>query len=279
LDHIIAGNIAVAGAHATDCALVVLSHWTMDYKGTLTAFRTKMMIDDCTLRSTNFALGQFPWGEGGASGLQASESDIVISRSSLAGASATRDTDANGTPYYLNAHPAIRTCKSTFRIGKGCTLEAGSYYFGGVTDINELVCNNVAPPHDCPMAIDPSTVLVGPLVNDTTFHYDFSPQTGISYQVSPTTLTVTHDATPQSLCILGIGALTTTPWTNLVGPVFIDPNSASQYWDLAPATGTLLRSFPIPPGLPPGYQAAIQAFELQQSGAIRTSNAGIVAVP
>ena len=91
----------------------------------------------------------------------------------------------------------------------------------------------------------------------------------------PTALQVTHYTVPSSLAALAIGPVTTTPWTYLVGPVFVDPVGMTDYLDIAPLSGPLQRTFPLPPGLPPGTHACLQAFELLPSGTLLTSNATI----
>ncbi len=251
--------------HETRLAIVSNSH--LDMRGGLWVRNTTLMVDNTYYRSSHYPASSFILpGQGGNAAIFAEQAKVIVSRSTLIGASATTSSG--------QAWGAFLMTDADITVAKGCTLEAGFRAGGGRTELDSVWGGQNH------IAVDPGTVLVGHLrMGDPRVTTDFSPQTGMTYQVTPTTLQVEHYvASAQSISVLGMGALVSTPWTNVVGPVFVDPAGASEYWALPPTVGPVTRTFAIPPGLPLGYQLALQCFDLQAGGTIQTSNAVVAGI-
>lgn len=251
----------------TDCALVNVSRSRIEWVGDWVVTRTNLMINDSSIQSfsPSFLFGP---------ALRLIDSQLSLSRSTVIGSS--------GSVNYPNTQsPAIYTCGSRITIGGGCRLEAGRQANGSLGLYSVIVhdCTNQPANLLSTIAVDlASTVAIGGWSGSFGLTYQLGPQTGLAYATTATTLDVDQYTHAGALSVLAIGAVTTTPWTNLVGPVFVDPVGITDYWDIAPTTAVLRRSFAIPPGLPLGTSVAMQAFELLPNGQFLTSNATIAGI-
>lgn len=259
------------GTRFIDCSLVVIRNSSINTDGgPWIALRSTIMISGSVVENTPHI------GVRGPGAIFAQDSRLHIANSSIVGAYAIPGTWPSPSPQPVGTS-AIVTCGSEITVSGNSRLEAGLDLVSRLAPIDGYCFINSGPSY---CHIDPSTTTIGPMIARSYLIFDYNPQTGLSCTLTPTTMTVDHYTMPHSLSVLAIGDLQTTPWSHVVGPVFVNPLGAVDYFDIVPSTtsGPLRRTFAVPPALPVGTQVALQAFELQGGGAVKTSNATVIGI-
>ncbi len=263
LDDIV-GNVqgwgGVSGSPFIDCNLVSIQRSNLG--GSWTWDRSTLMATDSTFWS---APSSIPW----------ATLTIYRSKATLMGCSVYGPSALNGTNFADTYRSAIYYCSSALTIGGGTHLEAGHDFHYGypATAAAFEWCSNQSPVTTSLIRLHPfhGTTLGGWATGHQTV-FEGGPLSALRATQTPTTLQITQQAEAQSLSVLAMGYLSPQPFTNLVGPAFLDPATASIYLASPTTTGLLTHTFAIPPGLPVGTTVAIQGFELAPSGWMSASN-------
>ena len=260
------------GIYLANCGLVTIRGCSQITEG---AFQASLYAEGSALEMTDSLIENrhYTGGQGGYIGLDAYQCRITLIGSTVRGASAT------STLYPYACYPALDVCSCEVLIGAGSSMDAGRYLDGSPTVAVASTCGNRTNRVPTHFSVDwGATNSIGSFPSPGPYVvYHDGVQTGLSVAQTATTLQVTQHSNPPSLTVLAMGGLTTTPWTNVVGPVFVDPNGILGYFDPS-SSGPVQRSFAIPPGLPAGTCVALQAFELTNAGRIVTSNVCVAGI-
>jgi hypothetical protein len=249
------------GTRFVDCNLVTIQRCHIYGLGYWTSLRSTLMISDSVLQA------QHTGGVFGGPALMPAASKVTIMGSLIRGASATTALHWN------NNQSAIRFRNTDFWVGGRSVIAGGGDYYFNTPMTSMQEGDSWFPSGLSLLTLDFSAATFpGGLYPNQFVTYVPMSLTGMSPTWSATSLQVSQYTTAPSLAVLAIGSLSPQSWTNLVGPAFVDPAGASVYFDPSPATGSLVRTFAIPPGLPVGLTVALQAFELDNNGRVATSN-------
>jgi len=251
-----------------DNALLVFSGCAFDNTtGWLPFTRTKVMMDSTVLLRSGPGAGST------APSIYLLDSELHLAGCQLWGANWS-SLNAGSSPVVefdqASAHGALY-------VNETCRLEAGVNAFGSRS---AAVRFQVAAT-DCGRAqvyLDPNATIIE---GTTSYCMPVTriPVSGLRTTSTAGTVQIHHDTTPSALTILLMAPLQTTPWNNILGPVFLDQNFVWSSLDVAPANGPLTRTFAIPPTIPLGQWVGVQAFEYDQlNNRVIGTNVSIVGV-
>lgn len=255
-----------------DCDLVSLRGCTID-RGDLRwrLHRSKMTMTNCTMvQSPAFTMG---FGMGITETLLLDSSHLTLSASSIRGG------DAYSTGPFgqvVGGSEAIHLRNSsTIVMGAGSVLQGGNDGFGGR---DRWTFDETLATAPSTLWRDASCQLVGgPFGQCCPLEY-VQPQTGIVPTESPGQIQIEQTTEPSAPTILLLAPLQTTPWSFVIGPVYLDPTNLWSDLSIAPASGVLTRTLTIPPSIPIGQWVGAQAFSLDSTGRIMASNVTTVGV-
>ncbi|MEQ1632530.1 MAG: hypothetical protein ABL997_09165, partial [Planctomycetota bacterium] len=255
-----------------DCDLVSLRGCTID-RGDLRwrLHRSKMTMTNCTMvQSPAFTMG---FGMGITETLLLDSSRLTLTASTIRGG------DAYSTGPFgqvMGGSEAIHLRNSsTIIMGASSVLMGGTDTIGGR---NRWTYDETLTTSPSTLWRDASCQLIGrALVQCCPLEY-VQPQTGIVPTESPGQIQIEQTTEPSAPTILLLAPLQTTPWSFVIGPVYLDPTNLWSDLSIAPASGVLTRTLTIPPSIPIGQWVGAQAFSLDSTGRIMASNVTTVGV-
>ena len=256
------------GSRFIDCRLIVLRDCYVDRGDIRWIFlRSKVMMSNTTFVQSHPA----------ASALNGSLSDTMILDASEFYAASSTIQGSNGVSGFLSVAWAIGLySNATVVASSGTSLVGGVNSFGRTHWTYDYGLVQV-PPRTSTLRYDPSVQLIGGQGQAGMIEIQ-ELQTGLQTLESPGQITVVQHTPPLAPTFLLMGSLQTTPWTHIIGPVYIDVTNVWSDLQIAPASGVLSRTFSIPPTIPVGQWAGIQAFALDSTGRLMTSNVSTVGV-
>lgn len=242
-------------ANWSDCSLIILEGCTlMIDEGRLTLLRSKVMMSSTRISKERAQSNVI------SPALIADNSEVHLNACTLIGASPS-------TQVPLGCSEGMAMWNGTILHSSGSTRFQGG---GQCPDLTAYVGTNYS-------FIDPSTVFAHGFTPDATHHYAL--QTGISTTTVGNTIHIDQSQYASMLTFLAMAPLTTSPWSNILGPVYLDPNFVWTDLAVSPPLGALRRSFIVPPTIPKGQWVGVQAFALHpQTLAMLNSNATVVGV-
>jgi len=258
----------ITGNRFIDCRLIVLRNCSIDRGDIRWIFlRSKVMMSNTVFVQSHPL----------ASALNGALSDtMVLDASELCAASSVIE-GSNGVSGFLSVKYAIGLySRSTVTLSAGSRLRGG-INSNGTTHWTRDYSLTLTPPEPSELRYDPSVQLIGGQGQAGMIEIQ-ELQTGLQTVESPGQITVVQHTPPLAPTFLLMGSLQTTPWTHIIGPVYIDLTNVWSDLQVAPASGVLNRTFPIPPTIPFGQWAGIQAFALESTGRLMTSNVSTVGV-
>jgi hypothetical protein len=195
-------------------------------------------------------------------------------RAWISGCTMTGQSAISQNPTWASG-PIVVCNGAEVHVSGGSYLESGQYYGGGYAEVFRR-CSTLPGFPNNEIFIDPSNQVIGPIIPNNNFHFD--PETGVRYTMASNTLQIDHHAPPSAPVLLLLSPLQATPWTYVIGPVFLDPTNLWSDLAVAPASGPLVRTFAVPPTIPFGSTVGVQAFALSPTGELLASNATMVGI-
>ena len=258
----------ITGNRFIDCRMIVLRNCSIDRGDIRWIFlRSRVMMSATTFVQSH------PM----ASALNGALSDTMILDASELYASSSTIQGSIGVPGFPSVAWAIGLYSNASVVASsGTSLVGGVNSFGRTHWTYDYGLVQV-PPRTSTLRYDPSVQLIGGQGQAGMIEIQ-ELQTGLQTLESPGQITVVQHTPPLAPTFLLMGSLQTTPWTQIIGPVYIDVTNVWSDLQIAPASGVLSRTFPIPPTIPFGQWAGIQAFALESTGRLMTSNVSTVGV-
>lgn len=258
----------ITGNRFIDCRMIVLRNCSIDRGDIRWIFlRSRVMMSAATFVQSHPL----------ASALNGALSDTMVLDASELYASSSTIQGSVGVPGFPSVAWAIGLySNSTVVASSGTSLVGGVNSFGRTHWTYDYGLVQV-PPRTSTLRYDPSVQLIGGQGQAGMIEIQ-ELQTGVQTVESPGQITVVQHTPPSAPSFLLMGTLQTTPWTQIIGPVYIDLTNVWSDLQVAPASGVLNRTFPIPPTIPFGQWAGIQAFALDSTGRLMTSNVSTVGV-
>ncbi len=243
----------------SNCSLIVLEGCSLLLgEGRFTFRQSKVMMSDTLLTKAG---SQYSNGQPGA---WVDNCEVHMNACTAIGGSASASN-----PLTCSAGLML-IGSSIVQLSGSCRIEGGSGSFGACQDIQ-------AWDNSYYIYYDASTIFphgINPGPRDIV-----TPRTGIATSTVGNTIHIDQSQPAATLTFLAMAPLLTSPWTNILGPVYLDPNLVWTGLAVAPSAGVLRRSFVVPPSIPKGQWIGVQAFALHpQTLAVLNSNATIVGV-